>query len=167
MYDAVDMTDDGLQPVFENNKLLYLYFVVFIGKIKRNDVEGIVWTSFVSLVVFGSFFTLNLFIGVIIDNFSQQKKKLGGQDIFMTEEQRKYYNAMKKLGSKQPQKPVPRPKVYRGCHGHKHRFVFNRRFVSTEFLSRMGFWHCDASIVWNYHYDAYYCEYVYNDGGVS
>lgn len=42
MYDAVDMTDDGLQPVFENNKLLYLYFVVFIGKIKRNDVEGIV-----------------------------------------------------------------------------------------------------------------------------
>ena len=29
----------------------------------------------------------------------------------MTEEQRKYYNAMKKLGSKKPQKPVPRPKV--------------------------------------------------------
>lgn len=62
-------------------------------------------------LVFGSFFTLNLFIGVIIDNFNQQKKKLGGQDIFMTEEQRKYYNAMKKLGSKKPQKPVPRPKV--------------------------------------------------------
>ena len=61
--------------------------------------------------VFGSFFTLNLFIGVIIDNFNQQKKKLGGQDIFMTEEQRKYYNAMKKLGSKKPQKPVPKPKV--------------------------------------------------------
>ena len=29
----------------------------------------------------------------------------------MTEEQRKYYNAMKKLGSKKPQKPVPRPDV--------------------------------------------------------
>ncbi|MEQ2240870.1 Sodium channel protein type 4 subunit alpha B [Ilyodon furcidens] len=27
----------------------------------------------------------------------------------MTEEQKKYYNAMKKLGSKKPQKPVPRP----------------------------------------------------------
>lgn len=36
---------------------------------------------------------------------------LGGQDIFMTEEQKKYYNAMKKLGSKKPQKPVPRPEV--------------------------------------------------------
>ncbi|EMP38708.1 Sodium channel protein type 1 subunit alpha [Chelonia mydas] len=31
------------------------------------------------------------------------------QDIFMTEEQKKYYNAMKKLGSKKPQKPIPRP----------------------------------------------------------
>ncbi|KTG02428.1 hypothetical protein cypCar_00013636 [Cyprinus carpio] len=31
-------------------------------------------------------------------------------DIFMTEEQKKYYNAMKKLGSKKPQKPIPRPK---------------------------------------------------------
>uniref|UniRef100_F6QCF9 Sodium channel protein n=1 Tax=Ciona intestinalis TaxID=7719 RepID=F6QCF9_CIOIN len=90
MYDAVDITDIGLQPEFENNVWFYLYFVGFI--------------------VFGSFFTLNLFIGVIIDNFNQQKKKLGGQDIFMTEEQRKYYNAMKKLGSKKPQKPVPRPK---------------------------------------------------------
>lgn len=36
---------------------------------------------------------------------------LGGEDIFMTEEQRKYYSAMKKLGSKKPQKPIPRPLV--------------------------------------------------------
>lgn len=36
---------------------------------------------------------------------------LGGKDIFMTEEQKKYYNAMKKLGSKKPQKPIPRPQV--------------------------------------------------------
>lgn len=118
---------------------MYMYFVIFI--------------------IFGAFFTLNLFIGVIIDNFNQQKKKisiesvneysdtdgftssfkkilqmkndvflplyylwcdltnlssnlyLGGQDIFMTEEQKKYYNAMKKLGSKKPQKPIPRPSV--------------------------------------------------------
>jgi hypothetical protein len=32
---------------------------------------------FVIFIIFGSFFTLNLFIGVIIDNFNQQKKKLG------------------------------------------------------------------------------------------
>ncbi|XP_035254057.1 sodium channel protein type 4 subunit alpha B [Anguilla anguilla] len=89
MYAAVDSRDVYDQPEYEVNLYMYLYFVIFI--------------------IFGSFFTLNLFIGVIIDNFNQQKSKLGGQDLFMTEEQKKYYNAMKKLGSKKPQKPIPRP----------------------------------------------------------
>ncbi|XP_072788283.1 sodium channel protein type 1 subunit alpha isoform X10 [Taeniopygia guttata] len=89
MYAAIDSRDVLEQPKYEDNLYMYLYFVIFI--------------------IFGSFFTLNLFIGVIIDNFNQQKKKFGGQDIFMTEEQKKYYNAMKKLGSKKPQKPIPRP----------------------------------------------------------
>nr|DBA19794.1 TPA: hypothetical protein GDO54_015571 [Pyxicephalus adspersus] len=89
MYAAVDSRKLQEQPKYEDNLYMYLYFVIFI--------------------IFGSFFTLNLFIGVIIDNFNQQKKKFGGQDIFMTEEQKKYYNAMKKLGSKKPQKPMPRP----------------------------------------------------------
>ena len=35
----------------------------------------------------------------------------GSMQLFMTEDQKKYYNAMKKLGSKRPQKPVPKPKV--------------------------------------------------------
>ncbi|XP_066483214.1 sodium channel protein type 4 subunit alpha isoform X2 [Tiliqua scincoides] len=89
MYAAVDSRDLEEQPSYEVNLYMYLYFVIFI--------------------IFGAFFTLNLFIGVIIDNFNQQKKKSGGKDIFMTEEQKKYYNAMKKLGSKKPQKPIPRP----------------------------------------------------------
>ncbi|XP_068051863.1 sodium channel protein type 1 subunit alpha isoform X5 [Anomalospiza imberbis] len=89
MYAAIDSREVLEQPKYEDNLYMYLYFVIFI--------------------IFGSFFTLNLFIGVIIDNFNQQKKKFGGQDIFMTEEQKKYYNAMKKLGSKKPQKPIPRP----------------------------------------------------------
>ncbi|XP_048121747.1 sodium channel, voltage gated, type V-like, alpha b isoform X2 [Alosa alosa] len=89
MYAAVDSRAVEEQPIKETNLYMYLYFVIFI--------------------IFGSFFTLNLFIGVIIDNFNQQKRKLGGEDIFMTEEQKKYYNAMKKLGSKKPQKPIPRP----------------------------------------------------------
>uniref|UniRef100_A0A8C9XJH6 Sodium channel protein n=1 Tax=Sander lucioperca TaxID=283035 RepID=A0A8C9XJH6_SANLU len=88
MYAAVDSRDVESQPMYEANLYMYIYFVIFI--------------------IFGSFFTLNLFIGVIIDNFNQQKSKIR-KDIFMTEEQKKYYNAMKKLGSKKPQKPVPRP----------------------------------------------------------
>uniref|UniRef100_H2LE77 Sodium channel protein n=1 Tax=Oryzias latipes TaxID=8090 RepID=H2LE77_ORYLA len=95
MYAAVDSRDLEDQPQYEVNLYMYLYFVIFI--------------------IFGSFFTLNLFIGVIIDNFNQQKKKMS-QDIFMTEEQKKYYNAMKKLGSKKPQKPIPRPaNAFQGC----------------------------------------------------
>ncbi|XP_056610320.1 sodium channel, voltage-gated, type I-like, alpha [Triplophysa dalaica] len=89
MYAAVDSRSVKEQPEYESNLYMYLFFVIFI--------------------ILGGFFTLNLFIGVIIDNFNQQKKKFGGQDIFMTEEQKKYYNAMKKLGSKKPQKPIPRP----------------------------------------------------------
>eukprot|EP00070_Physeter_catodon_P005004 XP_007110560.2 sodium channel protein type 10 subunit alpha isoform X1 [Physeter catodon] len=89
MYAAVDSREVNMQPKWEDNVYMYLYFIIFI--------------------IFGGFFTLNLFVGVIIDNFNQQKKKLGGQDIFMTEEQKKYYNALKKLGSKKPQKPIPRP----------------------------------------------------------
>ncbi|XP_021421469.1 sodium channel protein type 8 subunit alpha isoform X5 [Oncorhynchus mykiss] len=92
MYAAIDSRRVEDQPIYEDNLYMYIYFVIFI--------------------IFGSFFTLNLFIGVIIDNFNQQKKKFGGQDIFMTEEQKKYYNAMKKLGSKKPQKPIPRPQNY-------------------------------------------------------
>ncbi|KAH0507503.1 Sodium channel protein type 10 subunit alpha [Microtus ochrogaster] len=90
MYAAVDSGEINSQPQWEYSLYMYIYFVVFI--------------------IFGGFFTLNLFVGVIIDNFNQQKKKIRGQDIFMTEEQKKYYNAMKKLGSKKPQKPIPRPR---------------------------------------------------------
>lgn len=49
------------QPIRETNIYMYLYFVFFI--------------------IFGSFFTLNLFIGVIIDNFNEQKKKISISNI--------------------------------------------------------------------------------------
>uniref|UniRef100_A0A8C1IET9 Sodium channel protein n=1 Tax=Cyprinus carpio TaxID=7962 RepID=A0A8C1IET9_CYPCA len=56
MYAAVDSREVEEQPSYEINLYMYLYFVIFI--------------------IFGSFFTLNLFIGVIIDNFNQQKAKI-------------------------------------------------------------------------------------------
>lgn len=56
MADAVDARGEDLQPQREANLYAYLYFVIFI--------------------VCGSFFTLNLFIGVIIDNFNMLKKKV-------------------------------------------------------------------------------------------
>ncbi|ESO85582.1 hypothetical protein LOTGIDRAFT_107523 [Lottia gigantea] len=92
MNDAIDSRGEYEQPSDEANILYYLFFVLFI--------------------IFGSFFTLNLFIGVIIENFNQQKKKAGGSlEMFMTDDQKKYYNAMKRMGSKTPQKSIPRPKL--------------------------------------------------------
>ncbi|KAJ8937407.1 hypothetical protein NQ314_011893, partial [Rhamnusium bicolor] len=91
MNDAIDSRETNKQPIRETNIYMYLYFVFFI--------------------IFGSFFTLNLFIGVIIDNFNEQKKKIRGSlEMFMTEDQKKYYNAMKKMGSKKPMKAIPRPR---------------------------------------------------------
>ncbi|KAI5166297.1 Sodium Channel Protein Type 5 Subunit Alpha [Manis pentadactyla] len=112
MYAAVDSRGYEEQPQWEYNLYMYIYFVIFI--------------------IFGSFFTLNLFIGVIIDNFNQQKKKIRGQDIFMTEEQKKYYNAMKKLGSKKPQKPIPRP--LNKCQGFMFDIVTKQAFDVTIML---------------------------------
>ena len=79
----------NLQPNYENSVQSYLFFVAFI--------------------VFGSFFTLNLLVGVIIDKFNEQKNKGGSLDTFMTEDQKKYIAAMKKAGSKKPLKALPRP----------------------------------------------------------
>ncbi|CAF4218965.1 unnamed protein product [Rotaria socialis] len=102
MADATDAKDVDIQPEYEINVYILLYFVFFI--------------------IFGSFFTLNLFIGVVIDNFNQQKRKLGSDgsiDMFLTEDQKKYYNAMKKMGGKKPTKALPRPRFALG------RFLFD------------------------------------------
>lgn len=56
MADAVDSRGVDLQPSREASLYAYIYFVIFI--------------------ICGSFFTLNLFIGVIIDNFNMLKKKV-------------------------------------------------------------------------------------------
>ncbi|CAH2089702.1 unnamed protein product [Euphydryas editha] len=92
MADAVDARGVDLQPSREANLYAYIYFVIFI--------------------VCGSFFTLNLFIGVIIDNFNMLKKKYEGGvlEMFLTESQKHYYTAMKKLGRKKPQKVIKRPR---------------------------------------------------------
>ncbi|CAF4705492.1 unnamed protein product [Rotaria sp. Silwood1] len=93
MADATDAKEINVQPEYETNVYIFIYFVLFI--------------------IFGSFFTLNLFIGVVIDNFNQQKRKLradGSLEMFMTEDQKKYYNAMKKMGNKKPTKALPRPR---------------------------------------------------------
>nr|XP_006818874.1 PREDICTED: sodium channel protein 60E-like [Saccoglossus kowalevskii] len=92
MRDSVDITGFDLQPHREDNLGAYMFYFIFI--------------------VCGSFFTLNLFIGVIIDNFNVLKKKYEGDntlDMFLTSSQRNYYQTMKRLGQKKPTKQIKRP----------------------------------------------------------
>ncbi|KAM6941292.1 sodium channel protein type 4 subunit alpha B-like isoform 2-T2 [Lycodopsis pacificus] len=85
MYAAVDASWLESQPVYESNTYMYLYFIGFI---------------------ISSFFTFNYFIRVIIDNLQRQKS--AGKQIFMTKQQQKYCQSVKKR-MMEPPKPVPRP----------------------------------------------------------
>ena len=82
------------QPSKNNSYIFHLYFVVF--------------------VLIGSFFVLNLFVGVIIENFTRLKKQYeghGAMSLFLTDTQRAWYDTLKKAASKKPKKVVQKPNV--------------------------------------------------------
>ena len=150
----VSLVQPDIQPEHEANVYILVYFVLFI--------------------IFGSFFTLNLFIGVVIDNFNQQKRKVtdrslnsslnlfelfqlgdgGSIEMFMTDDQKKYYNAMKKMGNKKPTKALPRPRVRsptkKESADHLHFFdilVSHRTiFLRSDNKSKVRYIHYDVYI---------------------
>eukprot|EP01135_Chromosphaera_perkinsii_P008377 Nk52_evm2s1315 gene=Nk52_evmTU2s1315 len=88
--DSVDARGLNLQPRLKNNEAAYMFYVVFI--------------------IFGSFFSLNLFIGVILDNFNKMKKNFEGHG-FLTEDQVKWVEATRKMCTNaRPEKQIPVPK---------------------------------------------------------
>ncbi|KAM6178332.1 sodium channel protein type 7 subunit alpha [Rhynchocyon petersi] len=89
MNSAIDSTSVTLQPHFENNIYMYLYFIIFI--------------------IFGLFIPLSMLIGAIVANFNKYKIK-GGSSIFMTAKQKKQCRGLKKLMSEDSDRPVPRPR---------------------------------------------------------
>ncbi|XP_074632379.1 sodium channel protein 1 brain-like isoform X4 [Acropora palmata] len=92
MQDAVDSTGVDRQPKFENKLAAFCFFVAFI--------------------VVGSFFVLNLFVGVIIDNFNSLKKKyeeLNSMGMLLTDTQRKWVNFLKEAARKKPPSRQMRP----------------------------------------------------------
>ncbi|XP_056649953.1 sodium channel protein type 9 subunit alpha-like [Monodelphis domestica] len=89
IYAAVDTVDVERQPKNESNVYIYLYFVIF--------------------VILGLCFPFVFFVRVVINHLKQQKRKVGGLGIFMTENQKNYYNMLKKSRYRKPQKSIPRP----------------------------------------------------------
>ncbi|KAA0159275.1 hypothetical protein FNF28_05910 [Cafeteria roenbergensis] len=69
-----------------------------LGMQPRRDANPGWAAFFVAFMVVGNFFVLNLFVGVVIDNFNRMKVKLGveaGQSIFATPEQREWQKTRK------------------------------------------------------------------------
>lgn len=74
MMAAIDATDVDMQPVRDHNEFWAYFFLAFM--------------------LVGHFFAVNLFVGVITDNFNKMKAALGG-DFLLTPEQRKWIEAQK------------------------------------------------------------------------
>ena len=54
-------------PKRDNNEYMVLFFVMFM--------------------LFGSFFLVNLFVGIIMDNFASKRQELGTRHLFLTNRQ--------------------------------------------------------------------------------
>eukprot|EP00794_Sanderia_malayensis_P020465 gene20465-22481_t len=90
MQDAYDNRGKYKQPKMNHNFYTQIYFVVFI--------------------VLGAFFILNLFIGVIIDNFNRLKQQYeDGVGIYLTNDQRNWVNMLKSAAGKRPTRRLTRP----------------------------------------------------------
>ena len=88
MYAAVDATGIDMQPI-------------------RDYSAAWVW-FFVAFMVVGSFFVMNLFVGVIIDNFNRMKSSLGDEGL-MTEEQLLWVKTQKEALKVKPLRVTIRP----------------------------------------------------------
>ena len=89
MYHGVDMTDIDLQPIRDYNGWYCIFFTFFI--------------------IVGSFFVMNLFVGVTIDKFNEMKEKQEGKSVFLTAEQRNWVTVQKMLVDVRPQRKVSEP----------------------------------------------------------
>jgi hypothetical protein len=95
---SIDATGRDSAPVAGANQFALFYYFAFI--------------------IIGSFFSLNLFIGVVIDNFNRLKKELDGS-AFMTKEQRQLANADKLIRTvKLETRPDPPSSAWRRVAFH-------------------------------------------------
>ncbi|XP_075261940.1 sodium channel protein 1 brain-like [Convolutriloba macropyga] len=111
MQRAVDMPENyEEQPSRENSLAYYFFFFAFI--------------------ICGSFFTLNLFIGVIIDNFNSVKERISHdsyKDKAFSDNQAKFLKTMKRVVRQKPKAKVVAPKFLLGklCHAIVHKLSFD------------------------------------------
>lgn len=96
MYAAVDAAGIDMQPRKGNNEAFIYFFIFFI--------------------IIGSFFALNLFIGVIIDNFEKTKLDLTGDMVFWDLKDIEWVKMQMMLRSYRPVYRFTPPKDWLGRH---------------------------------------------------
>ncbi|CAN0277135.1 unnamed protein product [Pylaiella littoralis] len=89
MYAAVDATDVDMQPIRDKNVMIVWFFMLFI--------------------LIGSYLVMNLFVGVIIDNFNKMKSKAEGDGVLVTEEQQSWIKTQHMTQRLRPLKRVTLP----------------------------------------------------------
>ena len=82
MYKAVDATFPGQQPIYHSRPANALYFVIFI--------------------IVGSFFVLNLFVGVAIDKFNEMQAEHLGQNFTLTPAQEQWVTVQRMMAKAKP-----------------------------------------------------------------
>jgi len=90
MYSGVDAQEElDMQPLRDTNQWACIFFVIFI--------------------IVGSFFVMNLFVGVTIDKFNEMKEKQEGKSVFLTNEQRNWVSIQKLLVDIKPMRSFVEP----------------------------------------------------------
>lgn len=89
MFQGVDAAGIDLQPIQDNNRGWVIYYILF--------------------VLVGGFFVLNLFCGVVVDIFNQEKKNIGGLS-FLTPEQADWVRVQLLVMNLKPRPTVVAPK---------------------------------------------------------
>lgn len=97
MYVGVDSTDIDMQPIRDNRPAWSFFFIAFM--------------------IVGSFFMMQLFVGVVIDNFNKMKEKMGNSAL-LTESQKQWVYMQEAMMKLKPlrRKRVPRNKYRRRCY---------------------------------------------------
>ncbi|CAM9345432.1 unnamed protein product, partial [Laminaria digitata] len=88
-YAAIDATAEDMQPIRDKNLIRVWFFILFM--------------------LFGAYLVMNLFVGVVVDNFKKMKSKVEGQGVLVTEAQQSWIKTQVILRRLRPLKRLKPP----------------------------------------------------------